>query len=74
MAAVARLKPDVTLRDAQNDLTVIAGRLAQQHQQTDADWVFRIVPLHSALVGDLRPAWHSTTEIGHDPTAFADGL
>ena len=56
MAAVARLKPDVSLRDAQNDLTVIAGRLAQQHQQTDADWVFRIVPLHSALVGDLRPA------------------
>jgi len=56
MAALARLKPDVTLRGTQNDLDVIAGRLAQQHQQTDADWVFRATPLHAALVGDLRPA------------------
>jgi putative ABC transport system permease protein len=56
MGALARLKPDVTVKAAQNDLDVIAGRLAQQHEQTDSDWVFRITPLHAALVGNIRPA------------------
>ena len=56
MGAIARLKPDVTLRAAQNDLDVIARRLDRQYQQTDAQWVFRVTPLHAAVVGDLRPA------------------
>jgi len=44
MRAIARLKPDVTLRAAQNDLDVISRRLDQQYQQTDAQWVFRATP------------------------------
>ena len=51
MGALARIKPDVDFQAAQNDLSLIATRLAQQYPQTDADWQFRVVPLRDSLVG-----------------------
>jgi putative ABC transport system permease protein len=56
MGALARIKPDVDFQAAQNDLNLIATRLAQQYPQTDADWQFRLVPLRESLVGSIRPA------------------
>jgi putative ABC transport system permease protein len=56
MGVVGRIKSEVNLQASQNELNVIASRLAQQYPQTDGEWQFQIVPLREALVGSIRPA------------------
>jgi predicted permease len=51
-----RLDPDVTLEQAQADLSGIAGRLAKQFPDTEGKRQKTFVPLHQFLVGDIRPA------------------
>ncbi len=51
---IGRLKPGATLASANADLSTIARRLASQYPEADGDRVPRLVPLHDALVGDLR--------------------
>ena len=52
--AVARLKPGVTLQQAQADLDTIAARLAQQYPADDAGWGAQVVSLRDETVGDVR--------------------
>ena len=51
-----RLKPGVTVAQAQADLTGIATRLATEFPETEGKREKTIVPLHEWLVGDVRPA------------------
>jgi putative ABC transport system permease protein len=51
---VARLKPGVTIAQAQPELELIAQRLQQEYPLDDADRSFYIQPLANALLGDQR--------------------
>jgi putative ABC transport system permease protein len=51
-----RLKPGVTVEQAQADLTGIATRLASEYAETEGKREKTIVPLHQWLIGDVRPA------------------
>ncbi len=56
MEAIGRLRPDVTLAQAQSDLAALSNRLGQEHPASNASWRARVIPLHSELVGDYGPA------------------
>ncbi len=54
MNVIGRLKPGVTLAQAQSELNVIALRLQQQYPIDDKDRGFRLMPLTTALLGDQQ--------------------
>ncbi len=54
MAAVARLKPGVTVHQAQAQLDTIAARIAEQYPADSAGWGAAVVPLREETVGDVR--------------------
>jgi len=45
LIVAGRLKPGVTIAEAQADMNVIAGRLASEYPQTDKDFGINVVPL-----------------------------
>ena len=51
-----RLKPGVTLSQAQADLSTIDHRLAEEYPDNERDRETQLVPLHQWLTGDVRPA------------------
>ncbi len=53
---VARLRPDVDLKQAQSEMTTISSRLQQLYPEDDKGWGAVVVPLHDDLVSDVRPA------------------
>ena len=53
---VARLRPDVELKQAQAEMNTISSRLAQQYPDDDKGWGAVVVPLRDDLVSDVRPA------------------
>ena len=55
-AVVARLKPGVTLQQAQAEMDTISNRLAQQYPDDDKGWGATAIPLRDDLVGDVKPA------------------
>jgi putative ABC transport system permease protein len=54
--AIAKLKPGVTIQQAQADLDGIAERLAQQYPRTNSGQMIQLVSLRDHLAGDLRPS------------------
>jgi len=54
MAAIARLKPGVTVRQAQAQLDTIAARIAELYPADAAGWGAAVVPLREETVGDVR--------------------
>ena len=52
--AIARLKPGVTLDQAQAEMAAIAGRLAQSHPEANEGWSVKIAPVLDVAVGDAR--------------------
>jgi putative ABC transport system permease protein len=54
--AIARLKPGVTLEQAQTEMNLIARQLAQEHPNENANSGVHLVTLREDLVGKLRPA------------------
>ena len=52
---IGRLKSDVTPAQAQSELSVIAKRIEQEHNQSHAGTAVTLVPLHEQFVGQVRP-------------------
>ena len=56
--SVARLKPGITVQQAQSEMDVIAGRLTQQYPDFNTNWGINVVPIRTQFSGDLRkPLW-----------------
>jgi putative ABC transport system permease protein len=56
LEVVGRLKPGVSLAQAQSEMSTIAARLQQQYPQWNAELGAVVQPLHEYLVGDIKPA------------------
>ncbi|HEV2884230.1 MAG TPA: ABC transporter permease [Pyrinomonadaceae bacterium] len=52
--AVARLKPGVTMEQAQNEMNVIGARLEQEHPKFNTNWGVTVVPLRTQFSGRIR--------------------
>ena len=55
LSVVARLKPGVTVQQAQGEMTGIARQLEQTYVKFNAGWGVNIVPIHEQVVGEIRP-------------------
>ncbi len=53
-AVTARLKPGISIAQAQAEMDAISARLAQRFPARDKGWSTRIVPLQDDLVGNAR--------------------
>ena len=53
---VGRLRPGVTVAEAQAEMTAITGRLALDHPRTNTGVGARVIPLHARQVAAVRPA------------------
>ena len=56
LRVVARLKPGVTVEQAQSEMSTIAARLQQQYPEQNIDLGTTVVSLHEEVVGNIRPA------------------
>jgi putative ABC transport system permease protein len=54
--AIARLRPGLTMMQAQADLTAVGATIARDHPDTESHREIRLSPLRDAIVGDIRPA------------------
>ena len=54
MRVFARLKPDVTIERAENDLVMISKRLEQQIPFLNTGHSARVVPLHATVIGGVK--------------------
>jgi putative ABC transport system permease protein len=52
---IGRLKPGVSLRQAQSDMDAVARRMEEQYPESNTGWNLRMVPLRDQLVGNIRP-------------------
>jgi putative ABC transport system permease protein len=53
---IGRLKPEITLQQAQAEMNTISRGLEQQYPADDKGWGAVVVPLRDQLVGEVRPA------------------
>jgi putative ABC transport system permease protein len=54
--AIARLKPGITIAQAQTEMNAISHRLEQAYPADDKGWGATIISMRDELVGDVRPA------------------
>jgi putative ABC transport system permease protein len=52
--AIGRLKPGVTVEQAQSDLDLIQSRLGEQFPETDKGWATSLSPLKEEQIGGVR--------------------
>jgi putative ABC transport system permease protein len=55
-STIARLKPGVTLQQAQAEMNTISKRLEQQYPGDDNGWGAAVLPMREEIVGDVRPS------------------
>jgi len=55
LGTVARLKPGVSIEQAQADMSAIARRLAEQYPDSNDQNQIRLVPLKEEIVGNVKP-------------------
>jgi len=55
LSVIARLKPGVTLRQAQEEMDAITNRLTQEYGTEMGKFGTKLVPLQEEIVGDTRP-------------------
>jgi putative ABC transport system permease protein len=53
-SSVARLKPGVTVQQAQSEMSTIAARLEQQYPDFNKTWSVNVVPLRTQFTGEVR--------------------
>ncbi|HEU4930425.1 MAG TPA: ABC transporter permease, partial [Pyrinomonadaceae bacterium] len=53
-SAVARLKPGVSMDQAQQEMTTIGARLSQQYPEFNTNWTVNVVPLRTQVTGAIR--------------------
>lgn len=56
LVVVGRLAPGVSRQQAQVEMTTIAGRLAEQYPDFNTGWGVSLLPMHDAIVQNIRPA------------------
>jgi putative ABC transport system permease protein len=54
LAVVGRLKPGVSIPQAQTELDMINQRLSQNYTETNTGWGVRLTELRESLVGDVK--------------------
>ena len=50
---IGRLKPGVTIAQAQADMDSVARRLEEQYPDSNAGWNWRLIPLQERMVGNI---------------------
>src|SRR6266480_238119 len=53
---IARIKPGITLKQAQAEMETIAARLAKEYPRYNTQIGATVTPLHEEIVGDIKPA------------------
>lgn len=53
-SAVARLKPGVSMDQAQHEMATIGTRLSQQYPEFNTNWTVNVVPLRTQVTGAIR--------------------
>ena len=56
LTVLGKLKPDVTLAQAQEDMTRVHAELTRLFPGFNTGWTARVVPLREQLTGEVRPA------------------
>jgi putative ABC transport system permease protein len=56
LEVLGRLKPGISVQQAQADMTAVATRLQQQYPDSNTDLGAEVTPLREQLVGDIKPA------------------
>jgi putative ABC transport system permease protein len=56
LQVLARMKPGVSLEQAQTEMTTIAARLQQQYPAQNTDLSAAVMPLREHVAGDIKPA------------------
>ena len=55
LQVIGRLKPGVTLEQTQEEMSAIAGRLAEQYPDTNAGWDVKIMTMLESTVRSIKP-------------------
>jgi predicted permease len=55
LMVIAKLKPSVSVQQAEVEMNTIADRLARQYPDTDKNWFVKLLPAQEQSVGQLRP-------------------
>ena len=56
LEVIARIKPGITLKQAQAEMETIAARLAKEYPKYNTRIGATVMPLHEEIVGDIKPA------------------